>query len=321
MSIDPTSDTELSLSLDNQRAVVSPWGASLRRYFLLDTDGRETDIVWGYSGGGRKKGGQGDVLFPFPGRVAEGRYSFDGQALQLERNDKEGPNAIHGFVRTLPWKVLRVEPHCASFEVCLDTESYGGRGYPFSVGICVTYSLGRAGLSCSFAVQNLGVQAAPVGVGFHPYFTVGSALVDEAEARIPGGGYLEFNDRLVPTGSIIAAAGTDWDYRDYRRIGGRRFNHCYVQLERDREGMATASLRHPGSGRVVDIVMDRSFSAVVVYTGDAIADAPRRAFAIEPMTCATDSFNHPDWGLKRLIPHETFSGCYRIRPRPNPGES
>lgn len=100
--IDSTPDSELSLSFGNQRVVVSPWGASLRRYFLVEANGGETDILWGYAGGGSKKGGQGDVLIPFPGRVAEGRYSFDGQALQLDRNDKEGPNAIHGFVRTLP---------------------------------------------------------------------------------------------------------------------------------------------------------------------------------------------------------------------------
>ena len=79
--------------------------------------------------------------------------------------------------------------------------------------------------------------------------------------------------------------------------------------------MATASLRHGENGRVIEIVMDRSFSAVVVYTGDAIAEAPRRAFAIEPMTCATDAFNHPEWGLKRLAPDETFSGHYRARCR------
>lgn len=79
--------------------------------------------------------------------------------------------------------------------------------------------------------------------------------------------------------------------------------------------MATASLRHVGSGRIIDIVMDRSFSAVVVYTGDAIADAPRRAFAIEPMTCATDAFNHPEWGVKRLVPEETFAGRYTVRHR------
>lgn len=313
--IDPTPDTEMSLSFDNQRAVVSPWGASLRRYFIAEADGNETDIVWGYAGGSQKKGGQGDVLIPFPGRVAEGRYSFDGQTFQLERNDKAGPNAIHGFVRTLPWKVREAQPSRATFDFSLDAEIYGRRGYPFSLAIRVTYRLDHRGLSCSFAVQNVGRQAAPVGVGFHPYFTVGTALVDEVEATIPCAGYLEFNERLAPTGTIFDVTGTEWDHRHYRGIGNRRFNHCYVELERDEEGMATASMRHVGSGRVIDIVMDRSFSAVVVYTGDAIADAPRRALAIEPMTCAADALNHPEWGLKRLLPDESFTGRYLIRSR------
>lgn len=307
-----TPDTEITLACDRQRAVVSPWGASLRRYFLVEAGGRETDIVWGYSGGSQKKGGQGDVLIPFPGRIAEGRYSFDGRAFQLERNDKEGPNAIHGFVRTLPWRVSHVEPGSVAFDIRLEAEQYGSKGYPFSLAIRVAYSLDGKGLSCSFDVENVGARPAPVGVGFHPYFTVGSMMVDDAEARIPGAGFLEFNDKLTPTGTILPAAGTEWDCRDFRRIGEKKFNHCYVQLDRDAAGMATASLRHAGSGRVVEVTMDRSFSAIVVYTGDAIADAPRRAFAIEPMTCASDAFNHPEWGLKRLTPGEHFSGRYTI---------
>lgn len=315
MTIPLTPDTEITLSFDNQRAVVSPWGGSLRRYFLLAANGSETDIVWGYSGGSQKKGGQGDVLIPFAGRIAEGRYSFYGQAFQLERNDKEGPNAIHGFVRTLPWQVVRAEAHTAVFEIGLDAKRYGSKGYPFSLAIRVTYFLDGQGLSCSFAVENVGAGPAPVGVGFHPYFTVGSALVDEAEAKIPAAGYVEFNDKLVPTGKIIPVAGSEWDHRIFRQIGDKRFNHCYVDLARDTEGMATVSLRHAGSGRAIDVTMDRSFTAIVVYTGDAIADAPRRAFAIEPMTCASDAFNHPDWGLKRLAPNESFSGRYTIRHR------
>ncbi len=312
--VDPTPDSEIHLSFENQRAVVSPWGAALRRYSLLEAEGSETDVVWGYSGGGQKRGGQGDVLIPFPGRVAEGRYSFDGRTFQLERNDKEGPNAIHGFVRTLPWAVRDLQPAGVTFEVTLDADAYGRRGYPFTLAISVSYSLQQEGLACSFSLRNAGRPAAPVGVGFHPYFTVGTARIDEAEARIPCAGYLEFNDRLAPTGAVLDVAETEWDYRRYRRIGVRRFNHCYVNLERDAEGMATASLRHEGSGRAIDIVMDRSFSAVVVYTGDAIADVPRRALAIEPMTCATDALNHPEWGLKRLLPAESFAGRYLVRP-------
>ena len=315
MTHSTTPDTEILLSFGNQRAVVSPWGASLRQYFLVEAGGNEVDIVWGYSGGSQKKGGQGDVLIPFPGRIAGGCYTFDGEQFQLECNDKEGPNAIHGFVRTLPWQVSRTEANCVSFDVRLEAEAYGSKGYPFALAIQVTYGLDDKGLSCSFDVRNAGTRPAPVGVGFHPYFTVGTLLIDEAEARIPGAGFLEFNDQLVPTGKIFPAAGTEWDCRDFRRIGEKKFNHCYVQLERDAEGLATASLRHGASGRVIEVTMDRAFSAIVVYTGDAIADAPRRAFAIEPMTCASDAFNHPEWGLKHLPPGERFSGRYTIRHR------
>jgi aldose 1-epimerase len=310
-----TPDTELSLLFENQRAVVSPWGASLRRYFVVDESGQDIDIVWGYSGGSEKRGGQGDVLIPFPGRIGDGRYVFDGQFLKLECNDKEGPNAIHGFVRNLPWHMQEAHSNKVTFEINLDDDTYAGRGYPFSLAIGVMYDLGVSGLTCTFTVKNVGQQAAPVGVGFHPYFTVGTSLVDEAEVQIPGTAYLEFNERLVPTGTILSVSGTPWDCRRFREIGRRRFNHCYVQLERDAQGMATASLRHTAGGRAIDITMDPAFSAVVVYSGDAIADAPRAALAIEPMTCASDAFNHPDWGLKQLVPGEIFSGRYHVRHR------
>jgi aldose 1-epimerase len=177
----------------------------------------------------------------------------------------------------------------------------------------VMYQLQAAGLSCGFAVRNAGAHFAPVGVGFHPYFTVGTATVDEAEARIPAGGYLEFDERLAPTGRVLPAAGGEWDYRQFRPIGSRPFNHCYVELDRAPDGSCTASLRNQNSGHTVDVLMDRSFSAVVVYSGDAIAEAPRRALAIEPMTCGSDAFNHPDWGLKRLGPGETFAGRFAVR--------
>ncbi len=310
-----TPDTELSLSFKNQRAVVSPWGGSLRRYFFIDESGQEIDIVWGYSGGTHKRGGQGDVLIPFPGRIGDGRYSFDGRQFQLECNDKEAPNAIHGFVRSLPWQVQDVHTNKVTFAIRLDAETYAGRGYPFSLAISVMYDLGTSGLTCIFTVNNVGQQAAPVGVGFHPYFTVGTSVIDEAEVQIPGAAHVEFNERLVPTGRVLSVTGTPWDYRRFRGIGRQRFNHCYLQLERDAQGMATASLRDTVRNRAIDITMDPAFSAVVVYTGDAIADAPRAALALEPMTCASDAFNHPEWGLKRLVPGETFSGSYRIQLR------
>jgi aldose 1-epimerase len=309
-----TPDTELTLNCVGATAVVSPWGASLRRYFLQEADGRQTDILWGYSGSGQKKGGQGDVLIPFPGRIPDGRYTFEGETFQLERNDKEGPNAIHGFVRALPWDVSVIEPDRVTFTVHLDAAVYAARGFPFSLNVSVTYALSVSGLSCSFEVKNVGRKAAPVGIGFHPYFVMGSSAIDDCEVRIPASGLVEFNERLLPTGKINTVAGTEWDYRSFRPIGDRRFNHCYTQLDRNGDGTATAVLRHPRSGRAISIAMDGSWSAIVVYSGDAIAGHARRALAIEPMTCATDAFNHPEWGLTRLAVDESCAGRYSISP-------
>lgn len=310
-----TPDTEFTLGHGEAGAVVSPWGASLRRYFLRESDGRETDILWGYSGGGQKKGGQGDVLIPFPGRIPEGRYTFEGESFLLERNDKEGPNAIHGFVRALPWDMPVIEPDRVTFTVRLDAAAYAAKGFPFSLNVSVTYAVSALGLSCSFGVKNVGPTVAPVGVGFHPYFVAGAKTIDECDVLIPASGLIEFNERLLPTGKINAVAGTEWDYRSFRPIGSRRFNHCYTRLERNGAGTATACLRHPASGRVISIAMDAAWSAIVVYSGDAIAGHARRALAIEPMTCATDAFNHPEWGLIKLEPGETSEGRFLIHQR------
>jgi aldose 1-epimerase len=308
-----TAETEITLALGSQRAVVSPFGASLRRYFRLEDD-REVDIVWGYSGSAHKKGGQGDVLCPFPGRIANGRYLFDGQTFQLDCNDKEGPNAIHGFVRSLLWNIAEVTHSSVLFTVTIDRDSYATRGYPFTLDILLSYSLDQTGLSCQYSIRNAGSTRAPVGIGFHPYFSVGTAIIDEAEVKIPAAHYLEFGETLAPTGKMLPVQDTEWDFREFRRIEQTRFNHCYIRLQPDQDGRYRASLRNPQTGRTITIEMDNTFTALVIYTGDAIANSPRRALAIEPMTCATDAFNHADWGLQVLPPGETYTGCYKVLP-------
>lgn len=304
-------DTEILLASGRQRAVLSPFGASLRRYFLVK-DGTETDVVWGYSGRINKKGGQGDVLIPFPGRVAYGRYRFDGHDYQLPCNDKEGPNAIHGFARSRLWTVIEQSATRVSFEVSFQEDEYAVRGYPFTLHAVVSYSLEAEKLSCGFTVHNRGHRMAPIGVGFHPYFTVGTGMVDDAELTVPAREYLEFGRTLTPTGNVLSVEGIGFDAHEYRRIGGTCFNHCFLNLLRDGRGFCTVSLRDPHTGRTIAVEMDQSFTSFVLYTGDAIQDVPRRALAIEPMTCASDAFNHPEWGLTRLLPGEAFSGVYHI---------
>ena len=305
-------DVEITLAYESQRAVVSPTGASLRRYYEED-EGVETDIVWGYSGGANKKGGQGDVLIPFPSRVKDGRYAFGGRTHQMAINDKEGPNAIHGFLRSVEWGSDQQTGSDVRFHTRIRESEYARKGYPFSLDVDLSYRLSDSGLTCAFEIRNTGATDAPVGVGFHPYFTVGTETVDETEALIPASQFLEFETTLVPTGSLLPAEGTPYDFRRLRRVGDTRFNHCYTDVIRDGRGIAEAKLRDPATGRTVTVWMDESFRYVVVYTGDAIPEPhARRALAIEPMTCATDAFNHPEWGLVTLAPGQILSGSWGV---------
>ena len=59
--------------------------------------------------------------------------------------------------------------------------------------------------------------------------------------------------------------------------------------------------------------MDEAFDFVVLYSGDPLPPAHRRrALAIEPMTCGSDAFNHPEWGLRALAPGDSFTGSWGV---------
>jgi aldose 1-epimerase len=261
------------------------------------------DLIWGYEGTPNKRGGQGDVLIPFPGRVAGGAYTFEGQRHEMVRNDKEGPNAIHGFVRGKLWEAGPRTPASAQFRTRI--QSTDNRGYPFDLDVAVGYELLPTGLACAFVIRNAGDKPAPAAAGFHPYL-VNPGPADDMDLHAPASQVVEF-DGLLPTGRVLDVP-PDLDFRAPRRIGAVRLNHCLTGLQRDADGFARVR-----AGDVV-VWMDRSFPYVVLYTGDALGAYARQAIAVEPMTCATDAFNHPEWGLRILQPGETMQGAWGIAP-------
>lgn len=295
-------DHEWTLSAGDWRCVVSPFGASLRRLWVEPAGGPPRDILWGYSGTANKKGGQGDVLMPWPGRVRGGRYTFAGGAHEMPPNDKDGPNAIHGFLRSRTWEGQR-DGGVARFSTRIRPDEHPG--YPFDVEVLVGYELLPSGLACAFVARNAGDAAAPFGVGFHPYV---AASADQARLAVPASQVVEF-DGLLPTGRVLDVP-PELDFRGRRAVGGLRLNHCLTGLRPDGDGFTRV--------HVDDVVvwMDRSFPYLVLYTGDALGPDARRAVAVEPMTCATDAFNHPEWGLTVLEPGEAFLGTWGVGLRP-----
>ncbi len=301
-----TPDTEIVLTNGAVRLHVSPYGASLRG---LTVDNQP--VVTAYQNASGKVGGQGDVLIPFPGRVAEGRYTLGGLSYQMEKNDKEGPSAIHGFLRTVVWDIKAQTETEITFSAALSPTEHPG--YPFALRAEVTWQATPTGLSCAFRVENTGSASAPVAAGFHPYFTVGTDLIDTNLLEVPFASRLEFNSDLLPTGRELPVGGTPYDFRSAKVIGSTVFNTCYLHPQRDAHGKAVITLRSPETQRAVSVTLGHDINYVVLYSGDPLPETHRRrALAIEPMTCGSDAFNHPQWGLSVLDPGAALSGDWQV---------
>ncbi len=303
-------DVEITLAASDLRLRVSPYGASLRGLWRETSDGAQQDIVTSYTGLHGKVGGQGDVLIPFPGRIRDGRYTFEGQTYQMDCNDKEGHNAIHGFLRLVPWEIVEQSDREIMFAVLLGAGDHPG--YPFSLRSTLAYTLDETGLTCRFAIENTGTSPAPVAAGFHPYFTVGSDHIDPDSLQVSMASILEF-ENMLPTGRVLPVDGTAYDFRQARPVGATKFNTCYLNPLRDADGLARIRLASPNGNRALTVWMDAAFDYVVLYSGDPLPDSHRRrSLAIEAMTCGSDAFNYHEWGLVTLQPGKTFAGSWGV---------
>lgn len=300
-----TANVEHELTQGNQQVRVSEVGATLRSYRV-----GPWELLDQQAPGETQEGGRGHVLLPWPNRIEDGMYVFEGDTHKLEITDTAHHNAIHGLTRRRPWKVEEKAAH----QITLGIELDKAPGYPFRLGLRVTYALESSGLTVTLRAVNQGAEPLPFGGGFHPYFNLGPATIDGVELTLPAKTFLKTNQRLIPIGRS-AVVGTALDFREECPIDHTVFNHCFTELRRDAHGIARVGLRSPERGAVVTVWMDAGFEYVQIYSGEQLdPSARRRALAIEPMTCAPNAFRSGD-GLKILSPQQRFEGKWGISAR------
>lgn len=299
--VEPAKPTgqQYQIERDGSRAVVTELGATLRE---LDVDGRP--CLDGFGVDEQPAAGRGQVLMPFPNRVAGGRYTWAGQPHQLPINEVARGNAVHGFARWANWQVRRQ----AADRITMGLTLYQQDGYPFVLDLALTYAVRRDGLTVEHTAANLGATAAPFGAGFHPYVTAGSAKIDSNRLQVPAERYLQTDDRLVPTGTA-SVAGTPFDFREPRRIGDLQLDLGFTGLRRDNDGWARVTL---AGDRRVHLLLGPAYDYLQVFTGDPLPEPRRRAgLAVEPYTCAADAFNN-GLGLTTLAPGERTTGAWGV---------
>lgn len=304
------SGRQVRLAAHDQDLVAVEVGGGLRTYRA-----GEDEILDGYGPGERCSGGRGQLLAPWPNRLAGGRYSFGGDAYQAPINEVDKGNAIHGLVRWANWTVPDTTiqpwtPQTPPDTVQLTYRLHPQPGWGWPLDLRVTYRLAAdQGLEVRTSATNVGDRPCPFGLGWHPYIRT---VVDYTRITVPAGTVYEADERGLPTGRR-PVAGTQLDFSAVRSIGSAELDHCYTDLERDANGRASVIVDRE-DGRRIRVWGDARISHFMVFTGDTLApERRRRGLAVEPMTCAPDMLNSGD-GLVVLEPGRTMDVTWGIDP-------
>lgn len=233
----------------------------------------------------------GRILWPFSDRIPRGIYWFEGQDYHLPINDPESGDAIHGLISDRPLEVItaHADDEAASATLRAALQPGDVEGYTFSVTLDITYRLDPSGFILSAVGRNEGGRPAPMGLGWHPYFTLPDVSgIDDLELWTSADRYVPVDRRLLPTGAIQPVVNRDCDFTT---ATGRAIADTELDIAlTGGPGPITTVVRSPGYQ--LTIAQSASFAYQQLFTPPG-----RRAIAIEPITAATNAFNRPELGL------------------------
>ncbi len=258
---------QFPISSGRYTAVVTEVNSNLRS---LTFDGAE--ILWTFAEDEAPRGSMGRQLVPWPNRIRDGRYTFNGVERQLPITEVARHVALHGLGDGTPWRVAARSDDA----ITLTTTIYPQRGWDGILEVAITHRLDENGLSVTVDARNVGEVSAPFGYGAHPYV---AADLSRSRLTLPFGRELLVDpDRLLPIS--IADVTPEHDFVQTREIGETVFDTAFV----DPIGGWEVTLETP-EHRVL-FWADETQPWVQIFTTPT-----RDAMAIEPMTCGPDAFN------------------------------
>jgi aldose 1-epimerase len=294
-------------------------------------DGKIADVALGYSDLAGYVGDTsyfGAIVGRYANRIAKGRFSLDGKAYELARNN--GPNALHGgptgFQKRVWTPRVVSGPDGDSLELTYVSRD-GEEGYPGTLTAKVVYSLGEDG---GLKIDYTATTDAPTVVNLtnHSYFNLageGEGTILDHEMQIEADAYTPVDATLIPTGEIRPVAGTAFDFRKPTAIGARidaadeqlkaggGYDHNFVLRGEMGTLRLAARVVEPKSGRVLEVLTTEP--GLQFYSGNFLdgrvtgkSGRPyvrRGGFCLEAQHFP-DSPNRPDFPSVVLRPGQTY---------------
>jgi len=228
-------------------------------------------------------------LFPFSGRIANGRFSFRGHNYQLPTNFPPEPHAIHGQGWQSEWAVSSKSVNTVTLAFRHD-----GSVWPWAYHATQYFTLARIGLSVMLTLTNLSDGPMPAGIGWHPYFPAKNAQLISDVSSV----WLSGEDMIPGAPSPLSPQN---DLTSPREVSALRLDNAFAAGE---EG---TRISWPSERRAIEMTGTETLRHLIVYT-----PAGENFFCVEPVSHSTDAVNSNEpasvTGLKVLAPGETLSG-------------
>ncbi len=226
-------------------------------------------------------------LFPSPNRIDDGKYTFNNKTYQLACNETALNNSLHGHIFNKRFKIIKTEATEENAEITLSYSNNGDTiGFPFAYKIDITYTYTKNNLAISFNVVNNSEEEFPFGLGWHPYFK--STNLSKSILNFDGTKKYNLNEKMIPQNEIQIPFKTPLTIED------TFLDDCFL-IEKNQTIFKT-----PDYEITLDFACTSNENYLQCYTPNT-----RDCIAIEPMTCAPNSFNNKS-GLLTLMPKESF---------------
>jgi galactose mutarotase-like enzyme len=171
----------------------------------------------------------GAFLVPYPNRI-RGRLSPDGKSIITAWNGKElklpavwkgkaNPkaelHAIHGLILDRKTDSLHLEttPDGQVLTGVIHAGDFGGY-WLSKTDVTIRIALTGTAVEATITAKNVGAEAEPMAIGWHPYFAIPSGDRRQAQLHIPASKLAEVNnyDDVFPTGNLSSVSGTRYDF-------------------------------------------------------------------------------------------------------------
>ena len=222
----------------NRRLRIARHGAALLSYEVA-VAGVVQDLADGYRDAAEVAGRPGSrfaIMVPFAGRIADARYTFDGQSQDLQPGVVGADRASrHGFVRDTEFDVTALSADENGAQVTLSTNAIRPQpGYPHAIDLSVTFTLDAGGITLDVSMRNVGDSVAPCFFGWHPYFRLAASSVDGWQLQIPAQTLIRSGADLIALPGDAAYVSLDdlpaLDFREPRLLGDSILDHEYTDL-------------------------------------------------------------------------------------------